>query len=133
MILHPNNPRPLLGRHIYAHAFMDNENVKPVFPFYTIMILIVLGGLAAIFIPSPSHHTENVLESLTRDSGYRICTDGERWKVQERSFLGGWDDDVWGGYMTNRQQCLDRIESEKKFHAARLADKQRSRGFKVVP
>lgn len=83
------------------------------------MLVMVVG----VFFWCQLSEPDRVLDALCEDRGYRIMFDGTMYKVQERSYLGGWSDDTWGGYFPSLSAAQDRIEHEKKFHRQRRIEK----------
>lgn len=83
----------------------------------------MLAAFVGVFVLCQLSEPDRVLDALCEDRGYRIMFDGAKYKVQERSYLGGWSDDTWGGYFPSVSAAQDRIEHEKEFHRQRRIEK----------
>lgn len=84
--------------------------------------ILMLILLATCRIMDSPRRVEN---ALCNDYGYRVMFDGCQYKVEKWSYLGGWEDDKWGGYLKTKESAQVEIETSKAFARSRRNDKQR--------
>ena len=59
-------------------------------------------------------------------------SNGTNWYVREPSLLGGWSDDIWGGYQPSYEAASNRVTELIKFYTKIESDNAYKSSFKEV-